>query len=173
MIRSRKFVVAALVFPIFALMAVVANKASVRRSGTDLTLKISGFDPRDLLAGHYLIYTVDYGIAGLCMNGAEKKQAVYVCPRERVVQYDGVTPDCDPFIRGRCEGRRFVAGVERYYIPAEKAPQLDRLVRDQKGSVVLSVASDGTAQVKELLINGIRWDEFLRRNTANAPDDQR
>ena len=38
--------------------------------GSEIILPISGFDPRDILSGHYLVYRIDYGIQNkdICGN---------------------------------------------------------------------------------------------------------
>jgi uncharacterized membrane-anchored protein len=161
--RSPKLIIAALAFPILALLGLAINKATTREMGRIVTFKITGYDPRDLLSGHYLIYQIDYGFPGLCTNPAMQGQTIFVCPQEQKV-YRGKPASCSYFIKGSCQDRRFEAGVERYYIPQEYSARLDRLVRNKQGSVTLSVPSNGIAQVNELLIEGLPWAEFIQKN---------
>jgi uncharacterized membrane-anchored protein len=161
--RSPKFIIAALAFPILALLGLAINKATIREIGRIVTFKITGYDPRDLLSGHYLIYQIDYGVPGLCTNPDVQGQTFYLCPQEQRVSGDKPA-SCSYFIKGSCQNRRFEAGVERYYIPQEYAVRLDRLVQNKQGSVTLSVASNGEAQVNLLLIEGLPWAEFIQKN---------
>ena len=54
---------------------------------------------------------------------------------------------------------RFEAGIERFYVPDDKAKHLEDLLRFNKAGVVLSITKDGKAQVKDLLINKRSWKE--------------
>lgn len=168
MIKSKKFIIAALVFPIASLLALAISKATVRVAGTEIILDITGYDPRDLLAGHYLIYNIDYGVSGLCQR-EEQNGTQFICLDTRITSRRPPS-DCRAFIKGICQGSRFVAGIERYYIPQEYALALERLVIDKKGSVVLSVMPNGTSQVKELRIEGQVWHEYLRTATSQQKD---
>jgi uncharacterized membrane-anchored protein len=53
-----------------------------------------------------------------------------------------------------------VAGVEKYFVPEEQALRLEKIVQSGKASVVLAVSRDGQAVVKDLLINGKRWQNI-------------
>jgi uncharacterized membrane-anchored protein len=165
MISSKKFVIAALALPIICLAGLAVHKASVRQTGQEITLNITGYDPRDLLSGHYLIYNIDYQTPDLCATDMQSERSVYVCPEQGILHVDSQPRGCTVFIAGRCEGRRFIAGVERFYIPQEHALPLERLVIDKRGSVVLSVSASGKAQVKELLIEGQPWFDYLTSHT--------
>jgi len=65
--------------------------------------------------------------------------------------------DCEVFIRGRCIAGRFVAGIERFYIPEEGSVELDRRVRGKEAALLLSVNQNGKAVIKDLLFNGKSW----------------
>lgn len=163
MISSKKFVIGALALPIICLAGLALHKASIRQTGQEITLNITGYDPRDLLSGHYLIYTIDYQVADIC-NSSTRDQEIFVCPEQGSFHYDPPR-HCPLFIAGRCQGLSFTAGVERFYIPEEHARPLEKLVIDKRGSVVLSVSWAGKAQVKELLIEGQPWFDYLRSQT--------
>lgn len=53
-----------------------------------------------------------------------------------------------------------MAGLEKYFIPEEQALRLEEIVQSGKASVVLAVSRDGQAMVKDLLINGKRWQDI-------------
>ncbi len=155
MTRTRRLLVALLI-PIAALAALAGWKGWIATTGHRVTLPIEGFDPRDLLSGHYLIYRIDYGVEGLCEG---KLGTAYVC-----LDPKGYFPDkpaeCRLPLRGSCDATRFTAGIERFYLPEDKARALDRVVRDKRGSVVLALDGHGGAQVVDLLIDGRSWKEW-------------
>ncbi|MBF0368860.1 MAG: GDYXXLXY domain-containing protein [Magnetococcales bacterium] len=163
--RSRIWAVTALLIPIMALSALAWQKHRLFTTGTEVTFAIQGFDPRDLLSGHYLIYRIDYQAEDPCQadNGqTEHGSPVWLCIEPRAFHlYAPSRERCPLTIPGRCEKRRFKAGLERFYIPEEEARPLDRLVRNSRGSLIVSVTPRGGAVVKELLIDDQPWREFL------------
>ena len=154
MIEDKKTLWIVLLIPIFCLLALTAQKKYIRSTGVEVYLPIEGYDPRDLISGHYLIYRVDYGVPNLCANYYKER---YVCLDDRSFTNEQPT-NCKLFIKGRCTyGDRFEAGIERYYIPESVAAELEKLVREKKTGINISVSSDGVAQVKDLVIEGQIW----------------
>ena len=155
MIQSKKGLLIALIVPIVALALLVGYKQYILSIGKKITLPITGYDPRDLLSGHYLIYTINYGVDGICGETPYKLQKTgYVCLDPKKFSYR--RPDhCEIMIKGVCSHGRFKAGIERYYVPEAEAKKLEHLV--QSLSIVLSVPKNGKAQIKDLLINGTSW----------------
>ena len=155
MIRTKKALLVALLFPIIVLAALTAYRQFRLSAGTEVVLPISGYDPRDLLSGHYLIYTVDYGVTELCRNTSEDKTG-YVCLNSKSFS-DDPPAGCTQLIRGVCKSGRFEAGIEKYFVAESEAADLEKKVRSQVASIVLSLSSRGDAQVKDLLIDGRPW----------------
>ncbi|MBF0143154.1 MAG: GDYXXLXY domain-containing protein [Magnetococcales bacterium] len=166
---GRYRLILSLLLPILALLGMVVGKESVRSLGAEVRLAIEGFDPRDLLSGHFLLYRVDYG-PPVCHSAPENPGGpvspveipAFVCLDEpRRFGYD--EPEgCRLAIRGSCQGGRFIAGIERFYIPEEYARSLDRVVRDKQGEILVRIGGRGGAQVVALLIDGKPWDQAAR-----------
>ena len=115
-----------------------------RDNGQEVKIEIEGYDPRDLLAGHYILYqnniqSVDQNIAGT------------ICKR------------------------KYFFGRHRFYIPQEKAQQLDHLFNsgrwnsntrrretDYRFEIVYSCTRGRKPIAKQLLINGLDWRQFLK-----------
>ncbi|MDH5232210.1 MAG: GDYXXLXY domain-containing protein [Gammaproteobacteria bacterium] len=157
----RNNLIIALVIPIIALAGLVAHKVYKINVGQEYILPILGFDPRDLLSGHYLIYRIDYGVSGLCsgMKYNQEKPA-YVCLSPR--SFSELKPQhCTAMISGHCRGSRFNAGIERFFVPQADARTLERAVRGRKGSIVLAVNRSGKALIKDLLIEDQPWRDYL------------
>lgn len=153
--QTKKALLAALIFPILALILLTAYKKYKLAFGKEVQLSISGYDPRDLLSGHYLTYRVDYDAKNICSK-VTRKVPGYICLEPRRFHFS--KPEgCKLFIKGTCNRNRFEAGIERYYIPESEAKRLDKDVRSNKGSIVIMVAANGKAQIKELLIDGKSW----------------
>jgi len=174
----------AVAFPILCLAGLTAYKQVRVMVGTSVVIPIAGFDPRDLLSGHYLTYRLDLGpgSAAICDPGQEQSQRpdeVFVCVvadhgtmtlARRILTYEapssGTTPGCTVVLRGRCEHGRFLAGIERFYVPEEHAAALDQAVRSQKGAVVVAVDRSGRAAVKDLLIDGRPWRKAVQQGAG-------
>ena len=148
----------ALLLPVLLLASVAGWKSWVVVAGNRVILPIQGFDPRDLLSGHYLIYTIDYGIEGLCELGGGP---AFVCLDPKAFSWaKPPAGQCRQLIRGRCDRTRFTAGIERFCIPEDRALSLDKAVRNRRGDVVLVLDGKGGAQVADLLIDGRSWQEW-------------
>jgi len=156
MIQSNKKYLVAFFLPVLSLIVLTAYKQIQIGRGTEVILSIQGYDPRDLLSGHYLTFSVNYDLPNLCQNNSKAEKYVCLSPR---FESDIRPEDCKLYIRGQCRGWRFVAGVERFYVPENEALILEKLVRNKEASIKLSIGGDGTARVKDLLLNGIPWKE--------------
>lgn len=156
MIKNKNAFIIALVFPIIALLSLTAYKKYIVSVGKKIIFPISGYDPRDLLSGHYLVYSIDYGVENICPPH-QGDSTGYVCLEPKMFSYSKPS-NCLKFIRGICNANRFEAGVEKFYIPEDQANKLDKQIRTGAASIVLSVTPDGQAQVNDLLINGQPWN---------------
>jgi uncharacterized membrane-anchored protein len=162
MTLKRKKLIFAIAFPIVLLLGLTLQKHTLRQTGTKRIFPISGYDPRDLLSGHYLIYTIDYGIGNICDYSSypNRNKESHICFDTNSYVAGPVT-GCKIAIRGECKGGRFVAGLERFYVPQEKALAIEKLVQSKKAGIEVAIGAGGTAQVTELLIEGIPWQEAL------------
>ena len=122
----------------------------------EVTLRIAGYDPRDLLSGHYIAYTIDWENTD-CTQFAGNH-----CPR-------------DEFARSSIDGRW--GKYHRFYIPEENAELLDSLFRQASENLVFEVvygyAPNFRPQIKRLLINGRNWDEYQGEETNTEGDNER
>jgi len=159
MIKSQKGVLIALIFPIIALVLLVGYKKYILSFGEEVTLPITGYDPRDLLSGHYLLYRIDYGVKACSRNKYASNKTAYVCLKPKKFSYSW-PEKCKLLIKGSCNRLRFEAGIERYFVPENEAKKLEGLVRDNEASIVLSVLRNGKAQIKDLLIDGKPWRDL-------------
>lgn len=140
MIKNKKLL-AALTFPIVFLALWTGwlqyqRRAVVRR----VTVSTDGYDPRDLLSGHYVNLRPDW-------------------QQTDCTQFDGnVCPEKD--------FKRFYI----YYLPEQDAPLLEKLMRKQNNrpkTDLVFIYSPGKEPVPEnLLIDGEDWQTGLQRYKA-------
>ena len=156
--------VAALIFPIVVLAGNAWMYQPQRSAGEEITFPIQGFDPRDLLSGHYLFYQVDYGITET--NGCPAGDiAALLClrPERRVYPDDELPESCTLYLQGDCDGSStFNAGLERFYVPQEHALKLEEQIRDKQGELSVSIDRHGNAAIVDLLIGGKTWKEAVK-----------
>ena len=114
-----------IIFAIVAFTLFYIKQEVIVAQGKSLIMPVTGYDPRDLVAGYYLLYQVDYG-APVCQNITGEACVCVIANNkgaykaEKTVQCRSQPPDCPTFIRGTCAENRFKAGIERYYIPEDK-----------------------------------------------------
>ncbi|MCI5544288.1 MAG: GDYXXLXY domain-containing protein [Azospirillum sp.] len=111
----------------------------------EVTLKISGYDPRDLLGGHYIAYTIDWKKSD-CTQFEDHK-----CPQKEFEKYA---------FKERW-GKQY-----RYYIPEEYADELDSLFRINRKKhtfeIVYKYKRGIKPMAKQLLIDGLPWMETIK-----------
>jgi uncharacterized membrane-anchored protein len=152
----------ALSFPIIILLSLLVYKQTIINTGQTVTLPIIGFDPRDLLSGHYLRYRIDYKASNSCDYDSSKTVELCLKPKAYFLDPSQVAIQaCDLHLVGYCQKGQFIAGIERFYIPEQYAQQLDKKVRDAQGSLQVSVTKNGMAVIETLLIDGQPWLESL------------
>ncbi len=148
--------------PIFILFLWASYHEINSNIGTERTFEIRGYDPRDLLSGHYLTYDVIYDNfdGETCLykyNDREK-----LCLDTGKLVEKGVP--CKLELAGTCRYNRFDANINRFYIPQEHAEQLDKLLRNNivPASIKVLITNSGTAYVKELYFDGMPWQEYIK-----------
>ena len=111
--------------------------------GTEVKVAIYGYDPRDLLSGHYIQYQINWD-----------------------------KTDCSQFPHNRCPKYEFCEQIFhrqrnrqcRFYIPETNAGVLDKLLRTSRSEnfeVIYSYHPKRKPLAKKLLINGKDWQEYL------------
>lgn len=153
--HNKMILIIGLILPILMLLTLTLDKQYALQHGKEVTLSITGYDPRHLLYGNYLTYTINYGIDGICSRSIEKQEA-FICLDPKSFSYSK-PEDCTTLIQGSCEDNRFIAGVERFYASESNAKSLEKILLNGQASVVLSVSSNGRAQLRYLLVNGEKW----------------
>lgn len=103
----------------------------------EIILRIQGFDPRDLLSGHYISYRIDWE-----------------------------NSDCTQFENSKCPKQKFGTINQRFYIPEKDAYELDRRFRqadlnDDIFEIIYAYSPRFIPVAKRLLINGKDWQEQI------------
>ena len=159
---------AALLIPILAIGAWITRLNEVVQNGKLIHVAIRGYDPRDLLAGHYMQYQLDLGEIQPCTEARD--ELACVCFTESRDSTQLSTPlwggkcshlpaDCPVSLSGHCQGfGRFVSGIERFYVPESLAPDVQIL---PTGASVMARIDRNQRVVVDLLIDGMPLDIYV------------
>ncbi len=156
---------AAVFLPILVIAAWIGSTALHLSSGKTTRLKVVGFDPRDLLSGHYLRYQVDYGTSATTRCDTDEDWCLCLRPDEQglsKIYQEGlcsVVPSCEIRLRGKCQNGQFIAGIERYYFSEEFRQEL--AIVPNNSSIDISLDSTGKAIVKEFYVDNKRLKDWL------------
>jgi len=164
--NSRTFL--SLALPIVALVAMIGQAELNQGRGEIWEIKIRGYDPRDLLRGHYLAFRFDWNWAmdhGACTGGdcclcLTKVNGSRTNPQVKAMSCS-LAETCDARIRGMMGAGEFVTGYERYDIPEMQAVELEQNVRDKRASVLISIQKSGAIALKDLLVDGEPWKQKI------------
>lgn len=156
--RTRLTLAAALTLPLAALAGSWAVTHRQAQQGQEWLIPIQGYDPRDLLRGHYVQYRYDWPLAphqgedvrfdpayadALCVTGiAPHIQAVWPLPRTM-----NADQSCALILRGTIGTRREIRGLTSgiFYASQSQAIVLSRKLSDPalQGLVRVRVRPDG------------------------------
>lgn len=148
-------IIAALAFPVAVLLVWTLLLTAKVLAMPEATVRIAGYDPRDLLSGHYIDYTIDWDNTD-CAQFENN-----TCPQEDFARYAD----------NAYWGSRY-----RFYIPETHAQELDELFRFNDENHVFEIIykySPGMRPVaKELLIDGRPWRETINNNRGKNESNQ-
>lgn len=172
--RKKIIGLAVLALPFLAMLLMIGMNMRNLSHG-EYRMAIEGYDPRDLLRGHYLTFRYkwdapsDYkhALGCACISGEALNPVVRVgkCPSSQ----NALPEACQSFIRvERRGGYQPYEESRRVYIPDIEAPLLEKMLREGQHRFEVGVVpqSDGRARVKTLYIDGKPLDEFLKSMPA-------
>ncbi|WP_421791222.1 GDYXXLXY domain-containing protein [Hyphobacterium sp.] len=160
------------------LVAMVVNHHARRFSGTEIILDLEPVDPRDILAGYYVIISTPLHLLDpQALEGEDEFDAgddIYVVvdgsPEDgwTAVSIHRERPENGLYINGKVErgwneSVRVRYNLERYYADEETAQALEQRQRDDRDSLRLIVSIDrgGRALIRGIEIEGERHLETL------------
>lgn len=164
--QNSLFFVAALLLPILALSALVVRAEFIVQTGTEWTVRIEGYDPRDLISGQYLQYRIRWNLEGTdchgdgccyCLWNSDLRQKAPPEPSVRIVSCDNRAPCESAFPVSR------EAGLHRFYIPEGEGRRLERAIREQEATLRLRVTTRGSVAITDLLLNRTPYRKALSR----------
>ncbi|EMJ53008.1 GDYXXLXY protein [Leptospira interrogans serovar Valbuzzi str. Duyster] len=165
----------ALVFPILFFVSEIVTLEFTKTRGKELILPIKGYDPRDLLSGHYLQYNIGFKTSegdAVCkrqknevlnQSNSDGKSCICYPHLGMIYENEGLfVEDCDEgtlkdkslckvYLRGTCKYGRFEIANERFYVNEAKALEYEKRLRKEKVHIRLKVDSKGKAVTDSLI----------------------
>ncbi|MCA9634689.1 MAG: GDYXXLXY domain-containing protein [Myxococcales bacterium] len=162
-----RLLLVAVVIPILGLLALIGRAEFKLIDGRPWMLRIHGYDPRDLISGHYLrfAYELDWEgstcgetaagfgenqlAEGCCLCFSEQSWSPYPGVRQLACdQVDG----CLSWTRSRD-----LAPPQRYFIPEDRGTELEEALRTREAALRVTISDDGTLAIDRLYLDGEPW----------------
>lgn len=164
-----------LALPLVVLAGIAAEAALTRANYPSFEVRIQGYDPRDPLRGHYLLFRPDWAWADesaatcpgdtgccLCLTGGP------VDPAASLVACGPDTPapaSCLAVVSGYWRGATdvWVQDLDRYFVPEAHARRLETLLREDAHAfrIAFAVTPGGRALIRNLTVDGKPLRGFL------------
>lgn len=135
---NKKLIKGAILLPFIILILWVIMLQSQTITGKTIKLYVNGYDPRDILSGHYLSLSIDI----------KKNQCLLTKKRDEII----------------CQGHPFKR-VYKYYLAEEQGKELDRLIPQQNPNMELefSLPNFGSPKIKNFYIDGQNWEDWYQK----------
>jgi uncharacterized membrane-anchored protein len=174
MTRESRWLQVAVLVPMLGLLLLVARAEVLLRSSESFRVAISGYDPRDLLHGHYLQYTFDLDwhgestcgrLAGGVPLGLDASCCVCLTTdvdadtqaQARQVACDQVST-CDGWLQSAT-----LTPPLRYFVPERHASELEEALRGRQAALTVTCGPGGQPAIGELSLDGKPWREVIDR----------
>lgn len=174
---KRMATLAALALPLVGLAGLWAWTDSWTREGTDWEVPVQGYDPRDLLRGHYIQFQYDWPgetateenrwwLGSFCIEG--KAPTI-----ERIVVREDVE-DCAHFAKPAAASAYASEGLRggRLYVPQTRAREMEQKLADPdlRGIVTLRQRTDGRILPQSIRFRPLTEAEKAEREAAREDD---
>lgn len=155
----------------FVLLSLLIVRAELHISqGKEWKFQVQGYDPRDLLRGHYLRFGLRYdweveasrsctvgGDCCLCLTDVGG-----VVPKVKKLSCDIAQHECESHVRDE-----FLLDLNRYYIPEDQAQIAEKILReariDNEAFLTISVNSKGEPQIVDMTLHGESLEELIKK----------
>ena len=181
----RSFLAVAVVLPLVALTLAIVQSEHRLAEGRRWSFQVTGYDPRDLLRGHYIQYRVvldevDLPVYGAGDGASCDDDTTDACCFCLSADWPGgpttVERTACELARSECDGAlplRYLGELERYYIAEERAGELTKIFQaaanENQARLVVAIGESGKPQIDTLLIDEIPIEQA--KPAAAAPDD--
>lgn len=152
-------VAASLALPVLLLAGMAGRAEWAVRDGIVIRVPIAGYDPRDMLRGHFLRYRLAWNwVGGEPPGNAEALCVLARTDNPPVLRYADDAPPCPLLVRLAPGGPAFrpVGVTDELFVPEASADALQKMLRSGGAAVTvdLVIAANGTARIKGWQVDG-------------------
>jgi hypothetical protein len=134
--NARRATLLALALPLVGLALLWGWSDWRTRQGTDWEVRITGYDPRDLLRGHYVLYRYEWpGMAQATAFTAPTGDLCLTGTAPTIARVRPATGDCPHRLRADQGTGNLASG--RYYVAQVRARELERGLADPNQIAIL------------------------------------
>ena len=165
---------AAVLLPALGLAMLWGQSHNTYNQGTEWDVPVMGYDPRDMLRGHYVEFTYDWPLEG----AAAESGLAFLCLSGEAPRLDSATPLENEADLAACAhplraGEDHVYGMTslergRLYLDQYKAAMIDAQLRDgdQRGIVTIRQREDGSFTPVAIRFRPLTPEERAARDGA-------
>jgi|GEM_PF-2824454 len=187
--RRLRIAAALVIVPTVLLAGLVLKHELALEKAQTWRVKIAGYDPRDMLKGHYLSFEFDWVWKDKTHPFCKNDEECCFCFESKGTKTAGIPPIptvsylhckeagkmCKSFIRveattGNRDDGFYPENDHRYYVAENKASSLERVLESQNHNVTvdLKVLPSGLHMLGELCIDNVPWRDWLAQNPKAA-----
>ncbi len=153
---------AALALPILLLVFMVGRAEWQLAHSQTWHFAIRGYDPRDLLKGHYMRFQLSVSLAETIDSCSVRDPDCCYClepgegtePQVAIATCETARSTCDAFVRTVP-----LHALDRFYIPEEGRRQMEQTLRtaarDDRAQLAVAVSRTGEPMIEALLVGGV------------------
>jgi hypothetical protein len=167
-----------LILPFF-LVGIILYQGQQSFEGTEYRIRIMGYDPRDVLRGHYIQFLYEWPIESknlcrpqelcvACFTGNPESPNILIRSVSSLSKIHN-NRSCTSFwildtVNNLNETPQPTQEQRRFYVPEIEAPLLEKLLRENESRFEIGVIShkNGEVTVKNLYIDGVRLQDYLK-----------
>jgi len=155
--------------PLLTLLLLITRAELHLQQGQIWQFKVQGYDPRDLLRGHYLRFQLSYNWQNKQVGSCAVKQNCCLCLTDTGKAVPAVQKMSCDIAKNQCDGTMNFAlakKLNRFYIAENKAKKAENILREARindqALLSISINADGTPMIVDLLIDGQSLNERLK-----------
>jgi len=165
---KNKWILFAIALPFVVICLLIVRAEYHLKSGEQWSFELRGYDPRDLLRGHYLQFNILYDWErgkNECNSGSD----CCLCLTKTEARVPKVHLATCPTARSQCDGYILNSeknALNRFYIPEASAKRAEKLLREararQDAYLNVSINQKGEPAILDLIVNGQSLGKLLQ-----------
>ncbi len=131
----------------------------IGRKGDRIKLPVEGYDPRDLLSGHYVRFELTAAREAQALVLPDAKEIAVCLERSsdglyHVSRVQSASDACKPFLIGSRGSTGIDFGIHRFYVDERIANQVGTVQAGSDTYLIATIDSRGTAHAVDFVMNG-------------------